>query len=153
MKNILLLAWLLTSVFAYQSGDAIDQDIADRLGIRNDNNIYVVDFFASWCGSCRKELPLISELSRRTEHSGVTVIGVDVDKDIEKGKAFQRTMAAKGALAFRVVDDPSSAVISLFDPIGMPALYIVKDRKVDAVIFGAQEHIDRRIEDEIRALR
>ena len=87
------------------------------------------------------------------EGSNVTVIGVDVDKELEKGKAFQHKMAAKGALDFRVVDDPSSSVIGLFDPIGMPAVYIIKHRKIAAVILGAQDHIDRRIENEIEGVR
>ena len=153
MKTVFLLLWIAMYAFAYRQGDIVDKDVAKKLAIGDDDKIYVVDFFASWCGSCRKELPLISELARRLEGSKVSVVGVDVDKEIEKGKLFQRQMKLKGALDFYVVNDPSSAIVSVFDPIGMPAIYIVKNRKIERVVFGAQDDIDKLIEKEIKELQ
>jgi thiol-disulfide isomerase/thioredoxin len=64
MISKLLLASTLsvTSLFAYKVGDTIDNNIAATLNISNDK-IYVVDFFASWCASCKIELPIISKLN------------------------------------------------------------------------------------------
>ena len=46
----------------------------------------LVDFWASWCGPCRMQAPIVEELSKTTD---VKVIKVDVDKDDELALDFQ----------------------------------------------------------------
>jgi thiol-disulfide isomerase/thioredoxin len=108
----------------------------------NKHKVYVVDFFASWCGSCKKEMPLLSKVNQKVSHAKIKFIGVDTDKDTRKGKAFQKKMRAAHALNFKVINDPSNRIIKRFGPIGMPALYIIKNGKVVDTLFGARSHID-----------
>ncbi len=73
--------------------------------------IYVIDFFASWCESCKKEMPLLIKASKEMDREKFELIGVDVDEDIKKGKEFQREQS----ISFRVVDDPKGEIIKAFD--------------------------------------
>jgi len=48
--------------------------------------IYVVEFWASWCGPCRANLPGLSELQKK--FPGVCIIGVSTESDVEAAKAY-----------------------------------------------------------------
>jgi thiol-disulfide isomerase/thioredoxin len=141
MKIIALTFILLTSLFGFQKGDVVPQNLAKHLGITGDK-IYVIDFFASWCASCKKELPLMSKANSSIDDSKVEFIGIDVDKDVQKGIAFQNSLKEQNKLNFRVINDPQNMIIKEFKPIGMPTLYYVKDQKILGIISGAVDNID-----------
>ena len=144
-----LITFLLTSMFlfGYQKGDVVEPSIAQKLDLKKDK-IYVIDFFASWCSSCKKEMPLLIKASTKMDKSKFELIGVDVDKKISEGVAFQK----KYNISFRVVNDPKNEIIKAFDPIGMPSLYVIKNGKVVDFLFGAKDNIDELILDELKEL-
>ena len=75
IKRLLLTASLtISSAFAYNVGDTVDKSIVNDLKM-NDNKIYIVDFFASWCASCKIELPLISKLNQKLDKSKYVLLG------------------------------------------------------------------------------
>ena len=135
---------LSVSLFAYQKGDTIDISIQKHLNIKTDK-IYIIDFFASWCSSCKKEIPLISKVNAHLDKDHVEIIGIDVDKDKKKGLAFQKKLTLEKKLNFRVINDTDNHIVSKFNPIGMPALYYVKKGKVVDIIYGAIDDIDQKI--------
>ena len=49
--------------------------------------VVVVDFWASWCGDCRRETPAVIELYNEYHAKGVEFLGVSFDSDAEKMKA------------------------------------------------------------------
>jgi len=149
---LLLLSVTVTLLLAYQKGDRLDDPISKRLKLEKDK-IYVIDFFASWCSSCQRELPYVSRFAESEKAKGVEVIGIDVDEDVQKGKAFQQALKAQKMLRFKVLDDPAGEIIKYFDPIGMPAIYIVKNGRVEEVILGAKDHIDKLLREKTEALR
>ena len=140
----MLFVFLTASLFAYEKGDMLDKEIQKDLGLKNDK-VYIIDFFASWCGSCKKEIPLISKANMVLDAKSVEIIGVDVDKDAQKAAVFQKQLKSNHTLNFRVVNDVDNHIIHAFNPIGMPALYYVKNGRVENIIFGAVDDIDKKI--------
>ncbi|MRI58135.1 MAG: cytochrome C biogenesis protein [Epsilonproteobacteria bacterium] len=120
----------------------MDRGLMSKLGIQ-EKGVYVIDFFASWCHSCQKELPLLNAMD------SVQIIGVDVDENMDDGKAFVKKLGLK----FKVIYDPKGEIVSKFDPPGIPALYIIKDGEVVHSIIGARPHIDKDLAKILKELR
>lgn len=144
-SSILLTTALSMPAQAYNVGDKVDADVLRTLNI-NPNKVTLVDFFASWCTSCKKELPILDNLALNSQR--VDIIGVDTDKDVNKGKSFQRSLHLK----MRVYNDPSQKIISKFKPFGMPALYYIKGGKVVNIRQGAIPNIDKKINSDLQKL-
>jgi len=118
----------------------------------NSHQIYIVDFFASWCNSCKKEMPLLSKVNSRVNHAKIRFIGINADKNLKKGKAFQKKMRHMHALNFKVINDPNNRIIKRFAPTGMPALYIIKNGKVIDMLLGARSNLDTLLERYLKKL-
>lgn len=67
--------------------------------------VLVVNFWATWCGPCREELPALETLFRTLEPEGFTVLAVSVDAGSRE--AVRRFVSARG-LSFPVLHDPES---------------------------------------------
>jgi len=141
MKKLWLMLATALSLFAYEKGDVVDNALMQKMGMES-GKITVVDFFASWCASCKKEIPLISKANAAADKTKVAFIGVDVDKDIKKGEAFQAGLKKEGHLNFRVINDTENEIVKVFNPKAMPALFYIKEGKVVEVIYGAVDSID-----------
>ena len=50
----------------------------------------IINFWATWCEPCRREMPSLERLSRRLAAHGVRVIGVSVDTDLNLAREFVR---------------------------------------------------------------
>ena len=149
IKKILFTLFISTiALMALDSGDTLPQLATKKLSLQNDK-VYIIDFFASWCHSCEKELPLINKLNSAIDKNTTEIIGVDVDKNIEDGKKFQEELA----LNFKVVNDTNNEIIGTFNPVGMPSVFIVKNGKIIAVIVGAKDNIDSYILDGLKDLK
>ena len=55
--------------FALQSNSGKQLALADLKG-----QIVLVNFWASWCGPCRKEMPILEQLNRQYRSKGVTLV-------------------------------------------------------------------------------
>ncbi len=50
--------------------------------------VVLVDFWATWCGPCVKEVPNIKKAYEKYHEDGFEVISVSLDKDVDKCKSF-----------------------------------------------------------------
>ncbi|MFM2587867.1 TlpA family protein disulfide reductase [Vibrio sp. TBV020] len=149
LRKLVVLFALITSIpaMAFQEGDTLTESAAQGLGL-DPEQLTIVDFFAEWCVSCRHELPEVNALYQTLEGTGVTVVGVDVDEEVEVGLAFQKELG----LEFPVVNDPEQSLIGEFKPIGMPALYYIYQGQILKVRFGAINSISQVITDDLAAM-
>jgi peroxiredoxin len=110
----------------------------------------VVDFWASWCGPCKVEMPVLDRLYKEHRSKGLVVIGVSVDRERENVTDFLKKMK----VAFPIVHDKDHSVSGAFKPPKMPSSYVI-DRKgiVRHVHEGFRKDKDEpALEREIRTL-
>lgn len=50
------------------------------------NRITVLDFWASWCGPCRQETPLMVEIYKKYKDKGLGLVGISLDEDADAWK-------------------------------------------------------------------
>ena len=93
----------------------------------------LLDFWATWCGPCKMEAPLLSRVAARYRDRGLIVIGVNTSDQPGLAGAF----AAREALAYPIVFDDQSVANERYGVDVLPTLVLVgKDGKVRAVRAG-----------------
>ena len=84
-------------------------------------NVVLINFWASWCGPCREELPLLEQLQQDYADLGFTILAVNVDKDPAKADVLLNDIA----VSFPVLFDKDAKVSKLYDVSAMPTTVIV----------------------------
>jgi peroxiredoxin len=100
--------------------------------------VVIVDFWATWCEPCKKELPALDKLQKSFIDAKKDVVIVAVNIDNEKAKA-EKFLKDKGIKHLTVVFDTKQAVAPTYDPPTMPTSYVV-DQK------GLVRHINQAYE-------
>lgn len=59
--------------------------------IIKNNEVTVVNFFASWCEPCKRETPELNEYAMDTAGSDVQVVGINIDDSVKNRDAFLHT--------------------------------------------------------------
>src|SRR5258708_14749481 len=118
-----------TLAFAANGDGRRDLHLGDLRG-----TAVVLDFWATWCGPCRAEAPIMERLSRRWHDQGVVVVGVNTDTpDQGDPGAFARL----AGLTYPIVQDPTSEVAKRYGVVGLPTLVVVSPTgRVSAVRSG-----------------
>jgi cytochrome c biogenesis protein CcmG/thiol:disulfide interchange protein DsbE len=82
----------------------------------------ILNFFASWCGPCQRETPLLARFYR-TSRLNVVIIGVDAD---DKAAAARRFVIAKG-VQFPVGFESTPAIADAYgvSAIGIPETFFL----------------------------
>ncbi len=112
-------------------------------------DVVMVNFWATWCGPCRQEMPLLEELFSRYERVGFTLLGVNIDDDPRRAVA----MAQELGVTFPVVFDNTKEVSKLYDVNAMPVTVLVdKEGRVRHVHHGYKPGYEEKYLNEVRAL-
>lgn len=59
-------------------------DEFEKAVIKEDENVYVINFWATWCAPCIKELPYFEQLHKENKKVKVILVSLDSRKDLEK---------------------------------------------------------------------
>ncbi len=108
----------------------------------------VLDFWATWCGPCRAELPHLQTLSQKYE-GRVAFYGVN-SNDMPKVTA---AFAHQNGLTFPMLSDTDHHVAFLYGADAIPLLIVIgTDGKVRAVTDGYSENVEAELSKTLDAL-
>ena len=88
--------------------------------------VVLINFWASWCGPCRQEMPHLDDIHRKYEALGFTVFGVNVEQDRNMADKVLRDIP----VSFPILFDDNNRVSELYGVDAMPATVLV-DRNGD----------------------
>jgi cytochrome c biogenesis protein CcmG, thiol:disulfide interchange protein DsbE len=111
--------------------------------------VVYVDFWASWCGPCRKSFPWMNAMQQKYGAQGLTVVGVNVDKRRSDADRFLAQVPAQ----FTTVFDVNGATPTAYDVKAMPSSVLI-DAAGNVVLVEEGFRDERRdaLEARIRAL-
>lgn len=83
--------------------------------------VVMINFWASWCAPCRKEMPLLNALYKKYKPLGFTILGVNVDENSNDAYAMLKEIP----VSFPVVFDSHGRIGKLYGLIAMPSTIFV----------------------------
>jgi peroxiredoxin len=84
-------------------------------------NVVLINFWASWCGPCREEMPLLNKLHNKYEPLGFTVLGVNVEEQSDPAISFIN----ETPVDFPIIFDNKNKVSQLYKVVAMPTTVVV----------------------------
>ncbi len=112
-------------------------------------SVVVLNFWASWCGPCREEMPAFERIHRRYEGRGVIVVGVDVQDAPESARLFVKEVG----VTYPIVQDLDQTLLrAIGDPVGLPQTYFVRaDGTVEPADAGGGKRLGAISEEDLDA--
>jgi len=111
--------------------------------------VVMINFWATWCGPCRQEMPHLSKLYEKYRASGFVLLGINVDDDARNAVE----VAAKLGVKFPVLLDTDKKVSKQYELLTMPSTVLIdRDGKVRFVHRGYQNGLEETYEKQLREL-
>ena len=90
-----------------------------------EGKVVLLNFWATWCANCRKEMSAMERLYQSLRAEGFEIVAISVDQvSAEKVKAFAEELK----LTFPVLHDRDSIISSLYSNPGVPVSYLIDRR-------------------------
>lgn len=138
MKNTLLkaitvtgLALILPLTASYAASEKLSGKAPNfTLKSRSGNNIklselrgevVMLNFWASWCGPCRKEMPLLEKIHKKYKRLGFTLLGVNVEENSTAAKNYLKDVK----VTFPILFDNTNKTSKLYDVSAMPTTILI----------------------------
>jgi len=112
-------------------------------------DVVMINFWATWCGPCRQEMPLLDELYGRYQRVGFSLLGINIDDDSRRAMAMVKELGVR----FPVLFDEEKKVSKLYEVEAMP-MTILLDREgtVRHIHYGYKPGYEQKYLNEIRSL-
>lgn len=112
-------------------------------------NIIVINFWASWCGPCRTEMPILQEFHDQYQELGVAVWGVNVEQQNQAGLDYIQELGVD----FPIFFDASNEISAAYNVEAMPTTVIIdRHGKVRSVFRGYQKGYEKKYAKVIKQL-
>jgi len=130
--------------FALKGSDGVNHRLSEYRG-----NVVMINFWATWCGPCREEMPPMDALYQRYKSLGFVVLGVNIDDN--RGAADK--MVKQLGISYPILFDTDKSVSRQYKVNAMPTTIIMdRDGKVRHVHFGYKAGYMDTYQAEVRTL-
>lgn len=159
MKKLILATLLLLAVFTTASAQlpkvvlkSIDGKTVSTDTLRNDGKPFIIDFFATWCKPCNRELSAISEVyDEWQKETGVKLYAVSIDKAQNANKV--KPLVNQHGWEYEVILDPNSEFRKSFGGEMIPFVVICDgDGKIVYKHNGYTEGAEQELIEKVREL-
>ena len=99
----------------------LDEEMTDLADYRG--NVVVVNFWATWCPPCRREMPSLERLNIEMQDEGVTVLAVNIGEDADTVFSFLGTVEPPPT--FPLLFDKDAASLGDWGVKGLPTTFVV----------------------------
>jgi peroxiredoxin len=154
VRTVALLAVTLPAFALTASGPAPQFSLQARGGktvnlAQYKGQVVMINFWATWCGPCRQEMPLLESIYKKYNKMGFTMLGVNVEPDASKAEDWLKSTP----VSFPILFDTKSEVSKMYAVSGMPSTVII-DRKgnVRVIHRGYKPGDENSYQDNIRKL-
>lgn len=111
--------------------------------------VVLLNFWATWCGPCREEMPQLNKLFEKYKPLGFTLLGVNVDEDSRNAAGVATQLGVK----FPVLLDSDKRVSKLYQLSTMPSTVMIdRDGRVRFLTRGYKSGTELEYDQQIRAL-
>jgi len=130
--------------FALRSMQGPSVRLSEHLG-----EVVIINFWATWCGPCRQEMPLLDALYGKYKQAGLVLLSVNIDENVEPAVEMAQTLK----VSYPVLLDARKEVSRAYDVGAMPVTVLV-DRAgvVRYVSEGYKPGYEKRYTDKLREL-
>ncbi|MDB6063105.1 MAG: thiol-disulfide isomerase-like protein [Verrucomicrobiaceae bacterium] len=130
--------------FALKSTEGSNIRLSEHRG-----EVILLNFWASWCGPCRQEMPQLNALQERYKKLGFNVVGVNVDKD----SALATKLLKDIPVSFPVLLDDTGSVSSSYNVSAMPTTVLIdRDGNMRYLHKGYKPGYEQDYEQQIKEL-
>jgi len=111
--------------------------------------VVMLNFWATWCGPCRREMPQLDRLYEKYRAAGFVLLGVNIDEDRRNAVG----LSTKLGLHFPVLFDSKQKVSRLYDLSTMPSTVLIdRDGRVRFVHLGYKDGYEETYEKQVTEL-
>lgn len=83
--------------------------------------VVMLNFWASWCGPCRQEMPLLEKIHKKYKRLGFTLLGVNVEENSSAAKNYLKDVK----VSFPILFDNTNKTSKLYDVSAMPTTILI----------------------------
>ena len=111
--------------------------------------VVLINFWATWCGPCRQQMPLLDQLHDKYERAGLVLLGINIDEDRDEAIEMAQTLQITYPILFDTRKDVSRAY-----EVGAMPLTVLIDREglVRYVAEGYKPGYEKRYTEKLREL-